>query len=477
MKSDASAFPPLARPLSLVSQDVNAQLHFPFVDRSDIPDTPAGRQVLWYLDAAMGLEEVSLAVMEAHYSRIWPGSPFLKSDELGRKAFRSDWDSFGELVIENIEFRSPHEVAITLAPPERPRQTITLSVEEKPPHRIMNERWERVFEFDLRIREATDADARILAEIERGSPVVMGETRVATDRGEDYFGAARLIEDVTVFIAEIEGEPAGVAWGARGRGQFAGSEKRLCYFFHLRILPQHQRKGLWGAFDNAVWDKYGSQTDLYVGYYMIENVAWAHVAEEVRKRPDYVEREWVPTVYRLLLPTASLAAPPAGRKATPDDAKRIVEILNDFHAGEEFYFPYTERSLVSRLERDPLYAWDRVLLGDGAVIGTWPAGEKIEVVIERDGTVTRTRRGHVMDYGFLPGAEAEFSALLGTSCAELDARGIPQISIFTSKGSKGQPILKELEGAIEFYRFNTGTSATIPDSAEQTGIYTDHLYF
>src|SRR5207245_7688786 len=106
--------------------------------------------------------------------------------------------------------------------------------------------------------------------------------------------------------------------------------------------------------DSAASSKYWETSDLWVGYYMIQNVAWSHVAKQVQSRPDYVAREWVPTVYRVLLPTSSLAraggAATAVRPATRDDAAEVAAILNDFHDGEEFYLPYTEETLASRFE-------------------------------------------------------------------------------------------------------------------------------
>ena len=417
------------------------------------------------------------------YEKLWPGSAWHKGDDEGRAQWIQDWDGFGKFNIDAIDVASPTEISVVLAPIDgdaKARRKITFVVEADPPHRIRLENWQRVYDFDLQIREATAADAETLAEIERGAAVVLGDTHIATDRGDDYFAAARLMEDVTVFLAEIEGKPAGVAWGANAPANFLGKEQRVTYFIHLRVLPEHQRRGLWGAFDNAVWSRYWETTDLYVGYWLAENVAWSHVAKQVQARPDFVPREWVPAVYRLLLPTEAIATNRGAttvRRATDKDASHIVDVLNEFHAGEEFYLPYTEESLAGRLERDPLYSWSDVLLTDNAVLGIWPAGEQIEVVTNAAGETSRTRRGHVMDYGFLPGAEAEFRDLLGAGSAHLRDRAIDQLSIFTSKGAKGQPTLKQLDGRVEAYRFNTGVAAQIPDEAQHAGIYTDHTYF
>jgi hypothetical protein len=446
-----------------------------------MPQSPAGQQLRWWLDSIAQPETMTAADVIGRYADLWPKSPWWEGDDAGRAAWKADWDRFGRFEIESIEDTSPTQVAIVLAPESGRRRRITFKVEESPPHRIVDERWERVYDFDLEIRPATEADAAVLSDIERRGVVVLGDTSVATDRGDDYFAAARLIDGVTVFLATIDGDPAAVAWGAQAPVHFDGKDQNATYFFHLRVTPEHQRKGMWGAMDGAVWNTYGATSDIYIGYWLAENTAWAHVAEGVIARPDFVRRDWVPTVYRLLLPTASIATTPDDRirRATPDDAPRIVELINACHEGQHFFRPYTEETLAARLARDPSYGWSDLLLSDHAVVGVWRAGDTIEVVTDTAGTVTRNRRGHVLDLGFTPGAagEGELAALLGAAGGDLDRRGIDQLSVFTSRGARTQPVLRAFKGAVEAYCFNTGAAAMIPDEAQTTGISTDHLYF
>ena len=446
---------------------------------ADLPATPAGGQLGWYLDSIANPDTMTAADVIGRYVRLWPDSSWHEGDDPGRADWKRRWDEFGEFRVEAIEEASPTDVSVVLAPVTGRRQRIRFVVEEDPPHRIRLEKWSRVPDYDLRMIVASAEHAGTLADIERRALVVLGDTSVATDRGDDYFAAARLIHDPTVFLAVVDGDPAGVSWGAQAKVRFDGEERNATYFFHLRVTPEHQGKGLWGAFDNAVWSRYWEDADLYIGYWLAENTVWAHVAQQVQARPDFKRRDWIPTVYRLLLPVASLAGPGDGvRTATPADAGRIVEILNDSHDAEELYHPYDVETLTARLERDAsLYSWSNVWLTDNAVLGVWPAGEKIEVVTTKDGEVARSRRGHVMDYGFLAGAEREFSDLLALACAELDRGGIDQLSIFTSKGARGQQELKRYKGTVESYRFNPGMAARMPSSAEAKGIYTDHLYF
>jgi hypothetical protein len=52
-----------------------------------------------------------------------------------------------------------------------------------------------------------------LAEIERGCPIVLGDTSICFDRGEDYFAFTRLMEEATIGIAFVE-RPAAVSCAA-----------------------------------------------------------------------------------------------------------------------------------------------------------------------------------------------------------------------------------------------------------------------
>ena len=126
---------------------------------------------------------------------------------------------------------------------------------------------------------------------------------------------------------------------------------------------------------------------------------------------------WSKHQIRAQLLCAPLAGPQIGRPATPRDAPRIVEILNATHERDEMYLPYTVESFTARVERSPRdYSWDRVRMTDRAVVGVWPAGDTVRFIIESKGNRVESRRGLALDWGFLPGAEDEFEALLRAQC-------------------------------------------------------------
>ena len=141
------------------------------------------------------------------------------------------------------------------------------------------------------------------------------------------------------------------------------------------------------------------------------------------------------------------------------------------------YVPYTVGSFTARVERSPRdYCWDWVRMTDRAVVGVWPAGDSIRFIIEsKDGRV-ESRRGIALDWGFLPGAEDEFEALLHGQCGWLRDRGLDRLSLFTSEASAGYDRVRELAGELErFVVISFGIPE--PPGASSHGLYVDPIYF
>jgi hypothetical protein len=352
------------------------------------------------------------------------------------------------------------------------RWRLTCAVEAAPPHRIEELDWQRLFDGDVTVREATQADARALAEIERRCPVVLGESSIAFDRGDDYFAFARLMADVTVAIGFVGGEPAAINCGAAHSVRIAGQERRVMTAIHTRVRPEHQGKGLWGALSRVLSEKYKPGADVLTGrgFVSVDNAAMQHGFAQVPNK-------WSARALRVQLDCAALAGPPAGRPATPADADRIVEVLNRCHADEEMYLPYTVGSLAERLARAPAqYSWGRVWLGEGAVVGVWPAGESIRLVMRSHGREWESRRGLVLDYGFISGSDGELEALLRAWCAWLAERNLDTLSIFTSERSPGYASLVRLARDVDAFDLWTPDMAEPPGAAER-GLYIDQVYF
>jgi flavin reductase (DIM6/NTAB) family NADH-FMN oxidoreductase RutF len=434
------------------------------------PATPAGRAAAWCLMRVHSRGEgAGLADLERYRPELAARMRPAVSDEDHREGWRANADRLGAFIGIAYEAQSDFAIQAIVSAAKDRRWKLTLAVETAPPHRIEALQWERVHDFQLEVREATAADAAILADVERRCPIVLDGVSRWFDRGEDYFAFARLMEDATVGLAFVDGAPAAVTCGARHTVRIGGEDKAIITVSHLRVLPEHQRKGLWGA-ANRVLDKYWPTVAGSNAFIAVDNAGMQH---GFRSTPD----KWPTLVLAARLSPQRLAGPPHGRPATPADAGAIVGMLNAFHASEEMFVPYTAQSLTARLERAPdLYGWDRLWLTDGAVVGVWPAGRAWRTVIDRDGELSHSDPGVVLDYAFEAGAEGEFEALVRAWCGWLSERGMNRLTILTSSASPGERVLRGLADEVE--AFNHWTPGVPPPSdAASKGLYIDPIYF
>ena len=324
--------------------------------------------------------------------------------------------------------------------------------------------------MDIVIREATPADGPALAEVERHSPLVMGDSSLAIDRGDDYFAAARLMGSPTVLIAEADGRAVGAYCGAAHPVMLGGERRTMLYIHHARILPEFQDHGIGKKFGEYLHPKYRDTTDSLYWYISRDN---AHSQAYARRALN----RWTFGPSLIGIDTPAFSGRHGGRVATPADAPAIVAMLNFAHAREEMFLPYTEASLAERLTRAPAqYGWPRLWLAGRAVVGVWPEGESISVRhTAADGTVTVARGAAVLDFGYLPGGEADLLEALRAWSAWLAPRGMSELSIFSSPGCRHWPLLKDLGHRTEFDFWTP--SIPQPEGAEARGLHVDHVYF
>lgn len=435
-----------------------------------IPDSPIGRRLRWYLGVMIARGETASAADRERYSpQLAKRRGLAETDEEVRRNWRGWAERVGEIsqlaVLSATDFQS--EVSLVTAKGRRWR--LKMAVEPAPPHRIVRQDFDRELDEDVEVRAAVESDAAALAEIERRCPIVMGATSMYFDRGADYFASKRLMEEATVGIAFVDGKPAAASCGALHEIRVGGVVHRLVTVTHLRVLPEHQRKGLWGAVNRA-FDHYFDEVDGSRAYISVANAGMQHGFTNTPNK-------WSAPIYRMQLATLELAGPAAGREATPDDARAIVEIMNRCHEGEEQFLPYTAASFTARMTRSPRdYTWRNLRLTERAVVGVWPAGESLKVVRESDGVRSESRPALVVDYGFLPGGEHEFESLLRGWCGWAKERGLDTLSIFSSDESPGYPLLRALARDVEpFFVWTPGIEE--PAGASKRGIYVDPVYF
>jgi hypothetical protein len=439
---------------------------------SEIPDTPAGRQLAWYLERVRSAGEgASEAELDARCAlNMSVRAPFPYRHELLHGGWKRCNQSYGDFKIVSIEKVSDLRVTVIQTTGEK-KFRLSIEVEDREPHRITAVTRDRILDFDVMSREATPADAAILADIERRCPIVLGGGVTMTiDRGGDYFAFTRLMDDFLVALGFVDGKPAGVNVAALHTVRVGGRDYRIHAFAHLRILPEHQKRGLWGAINRVFDEKYPEgSSDGSTAYPSVENAAML--------RGFAGAPRWSKHQIRAQLPCASLAGPRIGRLATPRDAPQIVEILNATHERDEMYLPYTAESFTARVERSPRdYCWERVRMTDRAVVGVWPAGDTVRFIIESKGVCVESRRGLALDWGFLPGAEDDCEALLRAQCGWLNDRGLDRLSIFTSEASVGYEFMSAMASELErFVVISFGIPE--PPGAATRGLYVDPIYF
>ncbi|MBV8683856.1 MAG: hypothetical protein JO111_13360 [Caulobacteraceae bacterium] len=433
------------------------------------PATPAGEAAAWCL---MRLRSRGEGATLADVERFTPQLAARMrhdSDEDWREGWQANADRVGAFASVAYETESAFAVHVMVSAAKDRRWKLNVTVEAEPPHRIAAMQWDRVHDFTLEVREATEADCAVLADLERRCPIVLDGASWWFDRGDEYFAFARLMEDATVGLAFVDGEPAAVTCGARHTVRIGGEDKAIVTVSHLRVLPEHQRKGLWGE-ANRVLDKYWPTVAGSNAFIAVDNAGMQH---GFRHTPD----KWPTTVLVARLSPQRLSGPPHGRPATPADAATVAGMLNAFRAGEEMFVPYTAQSLTARLERAPdLYGWDRLWLADGAVVGVWPAGRASRSVTERDGELSYSEPGVVLDYAFEPRAQAAFEALLRAWCGWLAERGMNRLTVLTSPNSRGEAILRALADQVEAFNHWTPGIPPPPDAANK-GLYIDPIYF
>jgi hypothetical protein len=243
---------------------------------------------------------------------------------------------------------------------------------------------------------------------------------------------------------------------------------RLLYRHHTRVLPSFRRLGL----NDALAARAGElgQTELRSAV----NVVYVDPNNSAIKAWTRIPA-WRSRPIRAFLSCAALAGPAAGRIATAHDCALIADVLNALHDREALYVPYDSSRLTERLSRRPLaYGWSQLLVGSGAVLGVWNAAER--ATLETPSGRLERRRAFVLDYGFLPGGGLdEFERLIRSSCRRLDAEGITHLSIFCSRGSPAEALIRSLAEQVVDVEFLCGLRE--PESAGLSGVYVDHLYF
>ena len=267
---------------------------------------------------------------------------------------------------------------------------------------------------DLVIREATRADNDALIDLERRSPLLLGETTLIFDRSPNFFARDELMEHSRMLVAEKDGCPAGVMSAAWYDTLVGGKPVRVVYVHHGRVAIEHQRSGVAPALAVALFERLLTKADLFYWYVVPENKVSLGLI--LRAAPDRWARD--PACQHFLLEPQ-----PGGPKvgltpARPEQATELCALINRTHGGRDLFLPYTEESLAARLSRSADYGWPQLFARERggravAMAGLWDLGATLKLIrTDREGKETTTRPSVILDYGFEEDAEREMARLL-----------------------------------------------------------------
>lgn len=442
-----------------------------FVD--ELPDSPAGQAARWMFDQ-VATAGVDLTAEEFGTRIGWTEPDGRAPDiELFRERLGNQWRQLGErFAYEGILSARPEELTVVFVDASGKRSEYVVQVDPEPPHVITGAWMQRALPPGMGIRLARPEDGPALREVAAGAPMRLGEVLVSVDPGDDYFAGCRLMGDhVYTYVVTHEDRPVGIHCGVSYPVRFAGQEGRFFLIAHSRVLPEYAKGGVWSRLNSAVFGEFfGSSLPHIAG------LAYVRPENEAAQRLNGAESRWSVRPFRAVLDCAEVAGEPRGRPATPDDADRVVDLLNGFHDLEELFLPYTPARLDERLHTAPdLYSWSDLLIGDRAVVGVWRSGE-VRTFRPDHGSERVERRAVVLDHGCEPGAEDELVSLLRAWCAQLATEGFTHLGVFTSPASRASDVLRGLACAIEEYDLMP-PGLTEPPTTATSGIYVDPVYF
>lgn len=327
------------------------------------------------------------------------------------------------------------------------------------------------------VREAAPDDNEPLIDLERRSPLDLGDRTLVFDRSPNFFAHQDMQEHGRVLVAEEDGRLVGIVAGAWHDVLIEGQRRRLLYIHQGRVLPQCRRRRI--------------ATDL-----VLENLVLAREAD-------------VDTPYWLISPdnSTSLAFnrqtgvegwPVDGRidgfdvsarretrgevvSVGPSDLPRVLDLVNRTHTGREMFLPYTAESLRGRLSRSPTYGWQhwrgyRSEERLTAAAGIWDFGRSLRIT-EREKTTGRERiasPAYVLDYGYREGAEESMLEVFMALMAMAAERERSQLSISLPAESRLYSLMEDMSHSTTLFRILT---PGIPTPTNITGsVYLDPVY-
>jgi GNAT superfamily N-acetyltransferase len=330
------------------------------------------------------------------------------------------------------------------------------------------------------VREATAADNEALLELERSSPLDLGDVEITMDRSPDYFASLCLQEDARVMVAEEAGRLVGVCAAARHCAPLLGRPRTLLYIEKGRTLPEYRRRRvssvlIWALVES--WAVRGQPIDS--AYWLISADNRASLTA-VRRGGALA---WPKAVHLVDLPTDTAGREVPAVRLGPERAGEVVALLNRTHAGKELYAPYTEERLQARLGRSPEYGWQNWWGIEGsagrlvAVAGLLELGRwwRMRRRVKASGEETTSSAAAVFDFGYAEGGERQMVELLHHLLGIAASWGRDDLSIHLDPQEGVYPFLPAAARVgADFRLFATGLG--VPSAREMGHIYLDPVY-
>jgi len=303
---------------------------------------------------------------------------------------------------------------------------------------------ERVFEGSLRLREATWADAELVADLYANAPEDVGDWEVTTERSPFPYAQLRLQENPNLQILVERGVGLGARVGSTRNTLIAGIELPVGHMSGWRVRSSHRGKGYARLLQMAAGP--GSAWFPLVSYWYVRsgNLArtWVDkVIDDFEDRPSETRLE----TQGLAATVTHLSPKPLGdhdasdrghiRNANVDDLEKCVELINSTTEGLDLVRPITPERLRVRLD-DPswgtkppfwaeVYDWhDFWIYEIGGVVtacaGLWDRGRHMRDhwVHKETGESTTIESTAVLDLGFTPEQTDDAANLLAVLAAK-----------------------------------------------------------
>jgi GNAT superfamily N-acetyltransferase len=331
------------------------------------------------------------------------------------------------------------------------------------------------------IREATAADNEALLELERNSPLDLGEVELSMDRSPHYFASLALQDDARVMLAEEGGRLVGVCAAAWHRAPLLGEPRALLYVQKGRVRPEFHRRRIssvlvWALLES--WPARGKPFDSAYWLVSADNEASLTAVERGGLHP------WPKEIHLVDLDTE---AGPQGEIAAvrlgPDRAQEVVALLNRTHAGKELFAPYSEERLQGRLGRIPEYGWQnwwgieertgRLVAVAGLLdLGRW---WRMTRRVKASGEETTSSGAAVFDFGYADGGERQMVELLYHLLGVAASWGRDHLSICLDPEDSLYPLLPAAARVGADFRF-FASGIAVPSAREIRRFYLDPVY-